>query len=155
MIRYITCLGCERAFEVKQFTKHCRDCRLSNQIPKIDGLKYWNKDDLANNDMEGESEESDVRSSDRYNRTVNQSLSANKPGKIRVISSNIKEDKLNKTKSNQNLLDNSVNKKKFNRQRIASQTFLETEQTIDVDDFIEEIQNDSVGYTDDSPDNKP
>lgn len=46
IIKYITCLGCEKAFEVKPFIKHCRDCRLSNQIPYIDGFKYWKKEDL-------------------------------------------------------------------------------------------------------------
>ena len=41
IIKYITCLGWERAFEVKLFIKHARDCRLSNHVPHLDGNKYY------------------------------------------------------------------------------------------------------------------
>ena len=36
IIRFITCLGWNKSFEVKEFIKHCKDCRLSNKIPRID-----------------------------------------------------------------------------------------------------------------------
>ena len=108
-----------------------------------------------NNSCEGDSEESDIRSSDKYQITANKSSSANKPGSSRNISSLNYGDRLSNTKSNPNLHDSSTGIKKFNRLRVASETFLNTEQTMDVDDFIEEVQNDSVAFTNDSPSCKP
>ncbi|CAI2383098.1 unnamed protein product [Moneuplotes crassus] len=57
MIKYIVCLGCSKSLEVKPFLKHCRDCRLSNHVPNIDGQKYWKKGEL-NSSSRGASERS-------------------------------------------------------------------------------------------------
>jgi hypothetical protein len=120
----------------------------------IDGFKYWKKEDLAAN-TQNDSEESDVRSNERYLKPGNQTSSANKTKKNRIVSSPIMEERLQNTRSNPNLLGNSRNRSKFNHSRIASQTCLTIQESMGAGDFIEDTQNDSVAYTNDSPDHKP
>jgi hypothetical protein len=120
----------------------------------IDGFKYWKKEDLATN-TQNDSEESDVRSSDRYLKQGNQTSSANRTMKNRIISSPVKEDRLNNTRSNPSLLGNSRNMYKFNHSRIVSQTCMTIQESMGADDFIDDTHNDSVAFTNDSPDHKP
>jgi len=106
IIRCITCLGCEKAFEVKLFIKHARDCRLSNQIPHIDGSKYNNSKRFSNRDFssnpnsKNKSERMDSENGDISNLRPNQIQSRNYNLTDRKLSTN-----LAKVKSNDNLLN--------------------------------------------------
>lgn len=64
IIRMIICLGCDRSFEVKDFIKHCRDWRLSNQIPHIDGTRYWKNSNKSDNKSSFEDKYGECKSSE-------------------------------------------------------------------------------------------
>ena len=55
IIRFVTCLGWNKSFEVIEFIKHCKDWRLSNKIPKIEYDK--NNDSHSSFDFKSSSED--------------------------------------------------------------------------------------------------
>lgn len=132
MIRYITCIGWDRAFEIKKFLKHIRDCRLSNQIPVLDGYKYWKKEDFIEESQDN-SEHSKSRSITRKYKITLKSDSSTKRLKGRMLSSPVREE------NTENNYDDQIDFKspeKKNKQRVGSQIF-EDKKDMNEDDFID------------------
>lgn len=150
IIKYITCLGCDKAFEVKPFIKHCRDCRLSNQVPHIDGFKYWKNTDYSDSGIEDTEpdkkaviENRDTIRSQNYNLRVRQT-STSQSRKDRILSTPLHSERMHSARSNPNLLTEDKGRKKLNRERINSQVYDDLNQSTNMNDFYEPIVDKSI-----------
>jgi hypothetical protein len=143
MIRYITCLGCDKSFEVKPFIKHCRDCRLSNQVPFIDGFKYWNNKDQLNESDQKESESEVERNTQSTNYKVLVKQSSSSQQREKVSSPSMFSSKIYNTRSNP-ILSPAGPRRKLNRERINSQVYGDPKEDIDINEFIEPTLKESV-----------
>lgn len=152
MIKYITCLGCDKAFEVKPFIKHTRDCRLSNQVPFIDGFKYWKTNDFndSSSDLDDDESRNDIRNSN-YQILVKQTSASQTRGS-RITSTPLHSDnKMFSVKSNPNLLRGDKTRKKLNRDRVNSQIYQDqNENKMDVTEFLEHNDEPSVSATEEA-----
>jgi len=146
IIKYITCLGCDKAFEVKPFIKHCRDCRLSNQVPHIDGFKYWKNDQLS--DTNNEETDGDRNPADESRATIRsqnyqiqvRNTSTSQTRKDRILSTPLhSEKKINTVKSNPDLHSDISTRRKLNRERINSQVYIDPNESTNVNQFYEPI----------------
>ena len=149
MIRYITCLGCDKSFEVKPFIKHIRDCRLSNNVQVIDGLKYWkNMDEM---DTTNQNDSILTKGSKRGYEVLVKQASNSQSRNQKVVSTPMHSEKLSTIRSNPNLLNENSARRNPNRSRINSQSFQETSQEIDEGDFLEPTDEESVSESEKTP----